>query len=234
MTGGKFKKRAYMLMAFFCCWTAFITFKYLYYAYWQRDYYLIKGNKLSCREGTYSAGRGRILDCNGIPLAWSERHYDLYILDLPNSPEYRQQLVRILKKDLGDLNAPELIDAGVVIKYDLSPDHLETLRKLIPKHPCLKIKVRLVRRVIEYPEVRNFIGKVKASDKVLRGISGCEKMYDLVLRGKLGKYRIMLDRNKNWIPGTFKQFKEAIPGSDVRLAQSLEEIRRNPPPRHEG
>ena len=234
MDGGKFKKRAYWLMAAFCCWSALITGKYLYYSVWQRSHYLAIGNKLSCREGFYSAGRGRILDCNGIPLAWSERHYDLYVLDLPNSPEYRQSLLKLLKKELGSLDTGKLDEAGEVIKRDLSTSELETLRIVIPDHPCLKIRVRLERRGIEFPKVRHFVGKVETRDSVLRGATGCEKLYDTVLRGKPGKYKIMLDRNKNWIPGTFTQINRAIPGSDVRLPQSLEELRNNPPPSPEG
>ena len=60
---------------------------------------------------------------------------------------------------------------------------------------------------------------------MLRGTSGCEKYFDKVLSGKPGKYTIMLDRNKNWIPGTFSQIAKAVSGSDVRLPYSVEEIR---------
>ncbi len=227
MTGGNFKKRALWLIAFFCCWTIFILFNYLYYAYWQRQYYLIQGNKLSCREGIYTAGRGRILDCNGVPLAWSERHYDLYILDLPGSPEYRKQLINILTRRIGDLSTTILQDENSIIKQDLSPTEVDMLRELIPDHPSLKIKFRIVRRVIEFPEVRQLIGNVEFDGKVLKGASGCEKLYDKELSGTPGKYKIMLDRNKNWIPGTFTCLVKAVPGRDVRLKRSLEEIRNN-------
>lgn len=225
MNTASFKKRSYILLGVLCCWALFISFKFFYYSIWQRSYYLIVGGKLSTREGYYSAGRGRILDSDGIPLAWSERHYDLLILDLPNAPEYREKLLRKLRLRLQDVSLESADDVSMIVKRSLSGKELEILGEMIPRHPCLKIKTRLVRRIIEQPDIRHFIGKVKRDGCMLRGSSGCEKVFDKVLSGKPGKYTIMLDRNKNWIPGTFRQTAKAVSGSDVRIPYSLEEIR---------
>lgn len=225
MNTALFKKRSYILLGILCCWAVAVSFKFFYYSIWQRSYYLIVGGKLSTREGCYTAGRGRILDSNGVLMAWSERHYDLIILDLPNAPEYREKLLKKLRMRLKGVTLESADDVSMIVKRSLSVNELEIVGEMIPRHPCLKIKTRLVRRVIEEPEIRRFIGKVKREGCMLRGTSGCEKFFDKVLSGKPGKYTIMLDRNKNWIPGTFSQIVKAVSGSDVRLPYSVAEIR---------
>ena len=52
------------------------------------------------------------------------------------------------------------------------------------------------------------------------------KIHNKTLSGTPGRYKIMLDRNKNWIKNSGKSIKLAAPGKDIKLQLTLEEIRK--------
>jgi cell division protein FtsI/penicillin-binding protein 2 len=87
------------------------------------------------------------------------------------------------------------------------------------------VSPRIERKVVDYPAIRAKIGKVKYISGRLVGISGYEQQFNQLLSGTPGKFRIMLDRNKNWIKNSGKSIKMATPAKDLVLPYSLEEIR---------
>ena len=59
-------------------------------------------------------------------------------------------------------------------------------------------------------------GKHVLCDKPF-GVSGAEAAHDVLLRGRPGRYRVLLDRTGSWIPGTWRRLSELRPGYDVYL-----------------
>jgi cell division protein FtsI/penicillin-binding protein 2 len=102
------------------------------------------------------------------------------------------------------------------------------------KYRGLKIVPRLERRYVDYPEVRKVLGKVGIRDGKYHGIEGVEQEYDSELIGEDGIYVVMLDRYRNWIPGTWKLKAEMQPGKDVKLENSLEDIIKMQKKKNEG
>ena len=108
----------------------------------------------------------------------------------------------------------------------LRPKQILALEKSIYLFQELQITPRIERKVVDYPEVHAYIGRVKLIRRQLVGVSGVEKLYNQILSGAPGKYRIMLDRNKNWIKNSGKSISLAVPGKDIRLKLTIEEIRK--------
>jgi cell division protein FtsI/penicillin-binding protein 2 len=118
-------------------------------------------------------------------------------------------------------------DSVFLLKHEISPEKILALEPLLIKFPDLKIYPRVERKVVDYMEVRNYIGRVELKDGNQRGVSGFEKEYDSILAGAGGIYEVMLDRHKNWVQGTWALKRKAVPGNDVKLNVSLEEIKNN-------
>lgn len=220
-----FKKRAILLLAGTAIW-ALIAVSYLFYfAYIARDKYIKSGLKLAMRKGYYSAGRGRILDKNGVPLAWSERFFDLLLLKPPELPKFQQVLDNKLQHILSDIKPCHSVKPLSVIYYNIPPNKIATLEQLIHEFPDLKIIPRTERVVVNYPTIKKAVGKVAMRDGILCGISGFELQFNQTLSAKLGSYTVMLDRHKNFINGTWRLEKKSQPGKDIRLKLSCAELK---------
>lgn len=220
-----FKKRATLLMAGAVIW-ALITVNYLFYfSYLNRAEYINAGYKLAMRRGYYSAGRGRILDKNGVPLAWSERFFDLFLLKSPELPKFQKMLDAKLRHIFQDIKSCTSIAPFSVIYYNIPPNEIPRLERIIHEFPDLKIIPRTERVVVDHPEIKKLIGKVEMRDGLLAGISGIELQFDQTLTGQVGSYTVMLDRHKNFINGTWSLVKKAKPGGDITLQSSCAELK---------
>jgi cell division protein FtsI/penicillin-binding protein 2 len=220
-----FKKRATLLIAGAVVW-AFIAANYLFYfSYFNRTKYIDSGFKMAMRKGYYSAGRGRILDKNGVPLAWSERFFDLLLLKAPELPKFQKMLDAKLRHIFPDIKSCSSTPSYTVIYYNIPPNKIAGLERTIHEFPDLKIIPRTERVVVDYPEIKKVIGKVKMSNSLLCGISGIELQFDETLTGKVGIYTVMLDRHKNFINGTWHLVKKAQAGEDIILSSSCTELK---------
>ena len=94
----KFKKRADIIILLLALWAVICAAMFFYYAVIAKEKYISLGNKLARRELSYYPERARILDKNGIVLAWSEKYYDLYYNDLTGSPERSKAIFKKVKK----------------------------------------------------------------------------------------------------------------------------------------
>ncbi len=222
-----FKLRAVRLLWCILIWAVLASCWLFYYSVFARQKYIELGNKIAVRQGTYYAGRGRILDKNDRVLAWSEKYFDLYLISLEEDPNIRSMVLRKVAEIMPEAALHRVKDSVFMLKREISPEKIIALEPLLTKFPDLKILSRTERKVVDYAEVRNYIGRVEFKDGNQHGVSGIEKDYDNVLSGLGGIYEVMLDRHKNWVQGTWLLKRRAVPGNDVKLDVSIEDIKRN-------
>jgi penicillin-binding protein 2 len=222
----KFNKRAVIVIAFLALWAMICIAAFFYYAVIAKDKYIKLGNKIACRELLYYPERAKILDKNGITLAWSEKYYDLYYNNLTDSKQRAEILSNRVEEILPMAKEISSTKIQSIIFQSLSPKQISSLETLIYSFQELEIKTRLERKSVNYPQIQAQIGKVKYIKGRLVGIDGFEKEHDKILSGDPGKYKIMLDRNKNWIKNSFKILQTATPGKNVKLSLSLDEMRK--------
>mgnify|MGYP000925802945 CR=1 FL=1 len=219
-----FKFRLLVLVTLLLLWGGLAAGALLYYSVIRRGQYLEMGNRLALRQGTIQATRGRILDCNGVVLAWSEKYYDLFLVNPPSGDIRREAVIQKLRLVLPESEPEVAGDAIWLLKTDLSPSQLMALEVLLRSYPELQIVPREERLVVDYPEVRRFIGRVAYRRDLMYGVDGAEKEYDVELSGTPGEYEVMLDRRRNWIAGTWKLLAPAISGEDMKLNVALADL----------
>jgi cell division protein FtsI/penicillin-binding protein 2 len=226
LDNNKFKKQADIIILLLMLWAIICTAMFFYYSVIAKDKYIKLGNKLARRELLYYPERSRILDKNGIVLAWSEKYYDLYYNNLTGSSKKIEIIYERVKNEFPDAKKPSPDSIRSLMLRALRPKQVLALEHSIYLYQELQITPRIERKVVEYPIVQTYVGQVKLVDGQLVGISGLEKTYNKTLSGIPGKYQIMLDRNKNWIKNSGKSIRLAAPGKDIKLALSLEDIRK--------
>ena len=220
-----FQIRAVRILWIILIWAILASCWFFYYSVLARQKYLEMGNRLAMRQGYYYAGRSRILDKNDRVLAWSERYFDLYLMCSEEDPNIQQMSLDKVREILPDAAFIRVKEAVFLLKREVPPEKIIELEPLLTKFPDLKILPRTVRKVVDYMEVRNYVGYVELKDGRPFGVSGIEKEYDSRLTGTMGVYEVMLDRHKNWVPETWRLKSKAVPGKDVKLGLSLEEIK---------
>ncbi len=181
-----------------------------------------EGERLAWREGELPALRGRILDRDGVPLAWTELYNDLLLAREPERESRRRSLDSALEAAFGRL-VPQALESGLLLKRSLSPEELLAAYGLLREFPELRIVPRVERRCIDYPDVRRRIGRTGVDGARMSGSDGLEGSYDAKLRGRPGRFMVMLDRSGNWVEGTLKIVERPQMGGDVSVAFSLAE-----------
>ena len=226
LDNNKFKKQVNIIILLLMFWAVICIAMFFYYAVLAKDKYIKLGNKLAQRELSYYPERSKILDKNGIILAWSEKYYDLYYYNLTGSPERAKLIYRRIKKIFPKAKEPHKQTVQSVMLRALQPRQILALEKLIYLFQELQIAPRIERKVVNYPNVISKIGQVRFVSGRLVGLNGFEKLYNKVLSGTPGKFRVMLDCNKNWIKNSGRSIIMAVPGKNVQLQLTLEEIRK--------
>jgi len=219
-----FKFRLLFLVAVLLAWGGMTAGALLYYSVIRRDRYLEMGNRLALRQGTLPAPRGRILDRNGVVLAWSEKYYDLFLVNPPSGDIKREAIMKEVRQAVPGCEPETIDESSWLLKADLSPSQLLALEPLLRGHPEFRVIPREERLVVDYPEVRRLVGRIAYRRDLMYGVNGVEKDYDIELSGTPGEYEVMLDRRRNWIAGTWKLLAPAIPGDDVKLKLALGDI----------
>lgn len=207
---------------FFAIWFCSVGVMHFRLAGPRSTYYLEAGRKIALVRSDYHPPRARLLDADNVPLAWSERYFDL-IWQEPAAPSSGA-----LCKLASELALPMELEAEGstwILHRDLTPEELLKTAPVLQKHPALHIRSRLERIAVNIPELREKIGKTELRQGALQGISGWELQYDAQLRGIPGKYEVMLDRRRRWIDNTWNLITPAVPGRDVRLPFRVEAAR---------
>ncbi len=185
----------------------------------KRDFYIEECSKIAWTNMSICAGRGTIIDKNGVPLAWTERNYDLRLNEYQASNSER--LLKIIESETGMRISRDETDPEI-IKRNLSPEEIIKVEQLPPNLRAeISIHTRFKRIIVDYPEVRKFIGEIPSEKSPGSGI---ESAFDARLRGRDGLFRVMLDRNREWIPRTFEWLAPYEKGKDLQLEVSMEEI----------
>lgn len=198
------KKRTIGLFLLLGLWALAAIAKSFYLAGPARPELMRKAYELAATEGEIPVHHGTIFDRNHIPLAWDESR-----LELHSTAEITESAREQLDRALGYRVAPP--DDRQLILSDLSPDDVRALQRLIRSGFPVRIVARRER--------------VYAATGVARQkLESWEKQYDEVLTGKPGRFRVLLDRFRNWIPESWRLIAEPVPGRDVTLTISLAEL----------
>ena len=220
------RKRTKTILVIFTLWFFLATIYLFYFTVYSRTEYIKSSNQMLFREGRIPAGRGSIFDKNGKKLAWSERTYDLCLEHEVAPHKRKKDLANQLKKIFPNIrNLSQIQYKGkMIIKKALTPKELTSLQKLLHSHPELIIRPELKRVTVNVPQVKEYIGKAVFVNNTWEGVSGVEKEYNSHLNGTDGLYTVMLDKSGRWIKGSSIRKREMIPGKDLFLKKSADEI----------
>lgn len=229
MCEDKFSLRAKILLSFLLTWAAVAAAHVFYYSTLQKEDLNAEGESLAWREGSIPAIRGRILDRQGVALAWTELHHDLKLVRQPVKASRRDALAKALAElpfktaRIQKTSGKE----GLVLKTSLTPDQIAVCEKALCEFQELDIVPRLERRVIDYPEVKRLLGRAVTKDGQgrLAGMDGEERLLDGRLAGSEGRFKVMLDKNGHWVDGTLKILEQPRVGEDISIAYTVQEIR---------
>lgn len=224
-----FRGRSRTVLFLLIAWATLVSFMLFHYSVGARGKYLEMGDKLAWKEGIVPACRGRILDKDGKPLAWTEKYFDLLLLGAKKMNIERENEILSELGGLFPVEPRKINEESILLKRNLSPEEIIMLEMLTSRFPELKIIPRDERRCIDYSRVRSLVGTVKIEDGLMSGISGLEREYDSLLSGSDGVYVVMLDKGGNWVRGTWKILKKPRPGKDLLLQKSVEELKKDNP-----
>jgi len=188
---------------------------------------LLDSNRVLYREGKITATRGTIFDKSGKKVAWCHRSYDLYLKSSkPGSEEEIRGLLQGVKDVFPETNlTPDFLYQGKVrIKRGVTPGELKKLQRLLSSYPELIIVPMLTRVTIDAPVAKRIIGTAIFSNGRWSGLSGLEKEYDSYLNGQDGLYSVKIDKNGRWIEDSTVIKKKMLPGKNLYLTKSIEEI----------
>ena len=94
MAAGSFKFKTLMILSFLLIWAVVAAAHVFYYAVVKREESLKETRRIAWREAEIPSLRGRILDKNGVPAAWSELRHNLVLEKIPESRRRRDNLFR--------------------------------------------------------------------------------------------------------------------------------------------
>ncbi|MCK5845343.1 MAG: hypothetical protein KAG97_11590, partial [Victivallales bacterium] len=184
-----------------------------YFTVWARPEYLRSVERLSGRSGVIPSLRGRLLSVDGHVLAWSVIRTDICLKSIPASDQARALLQRRIREFAPEFLLSSAVE-GVILIKELSPEKEMRLFPLVSTTSEL-LFVKRVSRETRKDGDWTFVGAVEWRDGRFVGINGYEKEYDERLRGRDGKYQVMVDRRGRWIPGTWKEIAKTSNGEDV-------------------
>jgi cell division protein FtsI/penicillin-binding protein 2 len=215
-----FPRRINLFLLFFTIWALLILLRLYQIMIVDRDDYLQQLEKDSWRTGTLPAIRGRILDQNGTPLAWSIRSFSLYYEPSRESRQSETDFLTVYKVlSLDPDSIPEVSgEQAVLIKDQLTPEDLLKLRPIMAENKAFRIESRFRRKYASNDSrLRRTLGSTTIIDNREVGVSGMEKEHNMRLTGIDGKYRVMLDKYNNWITETWVELQPPGPGYDVYI-----------------
>lgn len=224
-----FRIRSRIVLFLLIAWAALVSAMLFHYSVSARGKYLDMGDKLAWKEGTIPACRGRILDKDGKILAWTEKYFDLFMGGAKKMSIERENEILSSLSELVEIEPRKVDEETILLKKNLSPEEIIMLDVFMNKFPELKILPRDERRCIDYSRVRSLVGHVTIEDGRIDGASGLEHKYDKILSGREGSYVVMLDKQGNWIRGTWKIVCKPQSGKDVVLEKSVEELKKENP-----
>lgn len=203
----------------FAVWIVAIGLRLSQFMVFQRDHFRTQMETEAWVTADVPPLRGAILDHDGRRLAWSTRHFRV-TYDTPADLTVAVRELEQLRSDVGEIEfEPSRLvpERTVVLAEDPAPETLAALTELAREMDDLNVSSATRRHYHQHTAIRRRLGTVKTVDGVTYGVSGDEKRYDHLLRGTAGKYRVMVGRDGEWMPGTWETLRELRPGYDVYL-----------------
>ena len=77
--------------------------------------------------------------------------------------------------------------------------------------------MREERIAVNSPALRRHLGKCEIRSGAMIGVSGLELKYDAALAGRPGRFSVLLDRWRRWIPASWQLLEPPRAGSDVTV-----------------
>ena len=145
-----------------------------------------------------------------MPLAWSERHFELWSA-LPAGEHFLPRQQEKLREIFPDSVFSSVTGSSSVLRLSLTAKEIAALEPLILRGFPVRIRSKTRRLTVNSAEIGKQIGRVRNGV----GVSGWEKKYDHLLRGRNGKGQVMLDRRRNWIRSTWKLTASPVHGRNV-------------------
>ena len=216
------RRRIQVMASLLFAWTAIVMVRLGAVMIVQRDSYLAAMHRQSWRVGTVPAERGTLYDRTGRRLAWSTRHFRL-LWRIPSSQETRTEQMARLKSLYGgrietDLSGGRQAGTTVVVVSDLTPGGLRQAKTLCTNGSGFRVESYFARhRRADAHRLPVPLGRIRIEEGVEVGVSGLERLHDHLLRGRPGRYRVMVDKHGDWVPGTWEQVQGGRPGDDVHL-----------------
>lgn len=224
----EFRFRSAVLLTFFVLWAAIALFTLFRRTVTDGKFLLNNSESFARREGVLPAARGRILDANGVPLAWTEIHFALYLRKSQNGINSKLKAflaTRFQVTEIPDFS-PDQEEIMLINELPVSSEkELENLFAIPEQFPALRIRTRHCRIHVDYPQVAARLGECTEDENgIPHGISGWEKEFDRELSGSAGTFSVMRDRKAGWLPGTIRMNKMPSPGKDVTLDVTLADL----------
>lgn len=215
------QRRSHWLFAAVVLWVAVLVARLAMVMVVQRSAHLARLETSAWRVGTVPALRGRVLDRDGVPLAWSVRSFRLTYRVPTSSPlitAEAQVLAPALGLDRAALLRQVLPQAGntVVLRDQLPPADIARLRGLVGALDDCQLQSSFARTTA--PGASPYLaqlGRTRVFGQREVGLSGWELEFDAKLRGQDGKYRVMVDKYDHWIPETWEELRPPSPGYDA-------------------
>ncbi len=219
------KKRINFFLFFFLIWTSVILLRLYQITAVDSDYFLNYFKGKTWKTGTIPALRGRLLDRNGQLIAWSVRKFSLYYKVTTGNKDSvdidLQKLNKLIQIQLS-LVDDAATNSLVLLKSNLKPVELLKLERFMKDNPQFYVKSYFEREKFnDRRDVKRIIGRTSIQKDNEIGVSGLERQFNDRLVGKDGKYRVMIDKNNEWILETWKEIQPPVPGFDVYLANSI-------------
>ncbi len=212
----RFRGRCRWLLLLALTGLLLVALRTAYLAVFAREKYLTLGRELASSTRDYYPPRARLLDRDGVALAWSEDYFDLHFTPGPETD--RTAAAQALATVFPD---SPLVEG--VVRRQLSARETELAARALAAFPEFRVVLRRERLRIDDPRLRVLLGEVTVDGNRQRGISGLELQYDERLAGRPGRYEVLLDRERQWISGSWHLVRPAEPGADVRLPRSVAE-----------
>lgn len=204
--------RSQILFICFILWGIIILASSLRQITWQRSELLAFANRIAAKNTIVYAVRAPIIDCNGVPVAYSE--WQFYIL----FNRQTSKRAKIFCRQTAIPFEPVTINKKFCLEI---PQNKLQHAIINAKKNKLQIRKREIRKTVMLPpQVKHKIGITLFR----HGLYGLEKKYNSHLQGQPGFYQIMLGPTGASELSNMKIFLPLRPGKPLKLKQSLFEL----------
>lgn len=203
----KINRGTLLLILFFFIMAMYVV-KLFDYQFFHRDEYLTSVENIVHRSNILRGNRGRIIDRNGIPLAWDAPIYTITKNTTFLSDETRLLLEESLGDSIDATSEIRKIEIYGSTRLNLPLDIIQKLKKMTD----ISITEKWLRRSINDPSIAQIIGSVRSDDIAM---SGLELQYDELLRGTQGEELIVVNSMAETV--RVDNVRPAINGENIQI-----------------